>query len=143
MKVLRNQTIYKCDYCTMVSRSSAAMYSHELSCKNNPHNHVICLGCSHCEAEEIKGNSFSKCERCPESKYPKSDMARMFICEGCHGYGADVLTHEVYRCAISGKLMYHPSVLRLRKGEKRDIMSKCDRAMLSEADGCDDFEPKN
>ena len=114
------------------------MYSHELSCKKNPHNDILCTKCIHGSKETLVGDDFSKCGSCKIDS-DKGLFSKVLICEGCHGYGGDRTVDDVYRCDVDGKLMYNRNIVRMERSRRKVIVDKCDREMPSKADGCVNF----
>ena len=55
MKILRNRTLYRCDYCAKYRLTKAAAARHELFCRHNPNNQHKCFGCQYLvvEAEAV------------------------------------------------------------------------------------------
>lgn len=137
-----NQTIYRCEYCTMVSKSAAAMFSHELSCRKNPHNDILCLKCKYCENVDIVGDDFSQCRYCCMDDLDDSLFSKAYICDGCHGYGSDKTTNRVYRCAVDGKMMYDKDIVRQGRDKLDEVSKICKCSMVSKAEGCNNFIKK-
>lgn len=49
MKVLKNATVYKCEYCGKVSLRKNNILQHEECCRKNPKHFAICYHCAHFE----------------------------------------------------------------------------------------------
>lgn len=66
MKILENQTIYHCDFCSKTLRRKHDMVKHEQFCRNNPNNQHICSDCIFLKTQEI---IIQKTGQYPENYY--------------------------------------------------------------------------
>lgn len=128
MKKLENQTIFQCSYCSRISKSAAGIYVHEIHCKKNPHNQLLCVSCIHCKKEEYLSDEGEKCNTC----YYGNDIYG--DCRNCDG--RIVITNFI--CDIDNKKMYSPKI-RLRAFAK-DVIARCDRPMVDVTQECKNYK---
>lgn len=129
METLKNKTVFKCSYCTKVSLSSVGIYQHERFCRKNPHNHILCFSCVHCQREEHLSEEGEKCEICPFSNYIYGD------CSYCDSR----IKYTDFICDIDGSKMYSKNRIR-RKQAFENIKNRCDRPMVDETMECKNYE---
>lgn len=133
MEKLINQTIFKCSYCSRISKSAAGIYSHELSCKKNPHNQSLCSSCKHCKREEYHSEESVRCKTCPKRHLETNYYGRIEYTEGCELFGEDMCDGKQkyidFICDIDGAKMYSnkikSSLLKKRSKSKIDVTDRC------------------
>lgn len=134
METLHNQTVFKCSYCTKISKSAAAMHSHEISCKNNPNTQYPCASCSHCKRVVSYEEHGTKCNHCYHYNAWENECTN----PDC---GDDRIRIVDFICDIDGAKMYSPKkVLRMNKETKNKILCRCDRPMKNIVEGCENYE---
>lgn len=134
MKKLTNKTIFQCSFCTKVSLSAAGIYSHEIYCKKNPHNHILCSSCAQCEKKEWYGEKGTKCEHCCYGEDIYGDSS--YSCNDCDSRQKYI----EFICKADGKKMYSPKIGRMKRSVSKDIISSCDKPMADEMTGCPMYE---
>lgn len=125
---LENQTIFKCSYCSRISKSAAGIYVHEIHCKKNPHNQLLCASCAHCRMEERLSNEGEKCRTCGwgESIYGS--------CYGCDGR----IKITDFICDIDGSKMYSPKIK--LKASAKEVIARCDKPMVDATQTCEYYK---
>ena len=147
MEKLTNQTIFKCSYCSRISKSSAGIYSHELSCKKNPHNQSLCSTCKHCKREEYHSEEGVRCKACPRRHFEIDCYGRIEYTEGCELFGDGTCDGRQkyidFICDIDGAKMYSNKIQRLSSEKSQQIKNRCDRPMPDATKGCANYEYDN
>lgn len=122
MEKLINQTVFKCSYCSRISKSAAGIRFHEIYCTKNPHNHILCASCELCERVVSMGEKGSRCKTC------------CWYSSCIFGEDREVITDFV--CKHDGKKMYSPKILRYNKEKREAIMARSQKPMADEVSGC-------
>lgn len=128
MKKLENQTVFQCSYCSRISKSAAGIYQHELFCKKNPHNQLLCISCIHFQREETLSEEGEKCDICPHRNDIYGD------CTGCDGR----MRYTDFICDIDGSKMYAPNKIK-RKTAFEEIKNRCDKPMVDVTQKCKNY----
>lgn len=133
-ETLKNKTVFKCSYCTKVSLSAAAIYQHEIFCRKNPHNHILCFSCVHCEVVDSLDCDGSRCNYCS------------YNCRHLGGCNNPYCTDDRQRivdfvCKIDNAKMYAPNKI-IRKSYFKDILARCDRPMVDGTMECKNYKCK-
>lgn len=136
MEKLINQTVFKCSYCSRISKSAAGMRLHEIYCKKNPLSHILCASCRFCEKVEEMGKEGSRCKTCcyyvsdpSDNGYPRCMYTNCY-------YGDDRQVITDFVCKHDGKKMYSPKILRYNEKKRKAIMARCQKPMADEVSGC-------
>lgn len=144
MEKLTNQTIFKCSYCSRISKSAAGIYSHELSCKKNPHNQSLCSSCKHCKREEYHSEEGVRCKTCPNRHLEIDYYGRIEYTEGCELFGDGACDGRQkyidFICEIDGCRMYSNKIQRLSSEKAQQIKNRCDRPMPDGTKECANYE---
>lgn len=144
MEKLTNQTIFKCSYCSRISKSAAGIYSHELSCKKNPHNQSLCSSCKHCKKEEYRSEEGVRCKTCHRRHFKIDCYGRIEYTEGCELFGEDkcdgTQKYINFICDIDGAKMYSNKIHRLSSEKAQQIKDRCDRQMPDGTEECANYE---
>ena len=136
MKKLTNQTIFKCEYCSKISKSGGGIRLHEVTCKKNPNNNTPCASCSYFK-KKIKyfvDKSEDEDFEVGDEIYPSKNL------KYSPEEGFDLRYHKeiYYTCGYDNKSMYHNKVNRFSKKIKEQIISRCDKQMPLE---CKYYKP--
>lgn len=134
MKKLTNQTVFKCDFCSKISKSAGGMRLHELSCKNNPVNYTPCASCLKCIRTEKyyqDNKEIDEDEYCHAMNYNFGN--------GRYGLPGNLKKETIFTCDHDGAKMYHHKILRLGKKISDHIIASCDRMMPTE---CNNYVPE-
>ena len=134
MKKLENQTVFQCSYCSRISKSAAGIYRHEMFCKKNPHNQLLCASCIHCQREVHFSEVGEKCEGCGYGNYFEECFHFGKICD------AKILYVD-FICAIDGSKMYAPNKIR-HKTCFKEIKERCDKPMVDATQECKNYKFK-
>lgn len=130
---LENQTVFQCSYCSRISKSAAGIYVHEVFCKKNPHNQLLCASCEHCHREEHLSEEGEKCKIC--------DYGNRF--DECFHFGkicdAKIL-YTNFICDIDGSRMYSPKIK--LKASAKEIIARCDKPMVDATQECKHYKYK-
>ncbi len=144
MERLINQTIFKCSYCSRISKSAAGILRHELSCKKNKHNQSLCSSCKHCKREEHYSEENVRCNTCPRRATEIDYYGRIVYIDGCELFGEDLCDGRQkyidFICDIDGCKMYSNKVNRLSSEKAQQIKSRCDRPMPDGTEECANYE---
>lgn len=133
MEKLTNKTIFKCEYCTKVSLSAAAMYSHEQRCRANPHNQYKCASCKNCKKIVSYSEKWAKCNHCWYLKEDRS-CEHENTCEGR-------IEYVDFVCKTDNARMYAPKkIMFKRKAVKEAILARCDRPMIDGTQKSENYE---
>ena len=147
MEKLTNQTIFKCSYCSRISKSAAGIIRHELSCKKNPHNQILCASCKHCTREEYHSETGVRCATCYRRYKEIGEYGRILYTTECELYdeGACDGSHKYvdFICDIDGCKMYSNKINRLSSEKAQQIKMRCDRPMPDATNGCVNYEYDN
>lgn len=147
MEKLINQTIFKCSYCSRISKSAAVILRHELSCKKNPHNQSLCSSCKHCKREEHYSEEGVRCKTCSKRHFEIDYYGRIEYTEGCELYGEDLCDGRQkyidFICDIDGSKMYSNKINRLSHEKAQQIKNRCDRPMPDGTEKCAHYEYDN
>ena len=135
MEKLINQTVFKCSYCSRISKSAAGIRFHEIYCTKNPHNHILCASCELCERVESMGEEGSRCKTCYWYTIDAHDGHPCYTYSDCE-YGDDRQAFTDFICKHDGKKMYSPKILRYNKEKRETIMARCQKPMADEVSGC-------
>lgn len=120
------------------------MFKHELSCKENPHNHSLCSSCKHCIKKEHRSEKYVRCHNC-RRRYiefddynrpiytQKCDLSEKGACDGSQKY-IDFI------CSIDGCKMYSNKIHRLSSVKAQLIKERCDRPMPTVLEGCVNYD---
>lgn len=136
MEKLINQTVFKCSYCSRISKSAAGMRLHEICCTKNPHNHILCASCELCERVVSMGEKGSRCKTCYLYTYAPLDKGYPCCWYSSCIFGEDRETVTNFVCKHDGKKMYSPKILRYNKEKREAIMARCQKPMADEVSGC-------
>lgn len=144
MEKLINQTIFKCSYCSRISMSAAGIYSHELSCRKNPHNKSLCSTCKHCKKQESYTEIGVRCVGCKHRELAFDKLGRLTYLSNCQlmdNNQCDGRQKIVdFICDIDGCKMYSNKIHRLSSEKAKKIKKRCDKPMANAASGCDNYE---
>lgn len=147
MEKLINQTIFKCSYCSRISKSAAGIYMHELSCKKNPHNQSLCSSCKHCKREEHHSEEGVRCKRCVRRNAEIDEYGRVIYTTSCDLFDEGIcdssLKYVDFICEIDGAKMYSNKIHRLSSEKAQQIKDRCDRPMPDATKGCTNYEYDN
>lgn len=147
MEKLINQTIFKCSYCSRISKSAAGIFRHELSCKKNPHNQSLCSSCKHCKREEHRSEELVRCKNCFR-RHPETDeYGRVMYTTECDLYDEGACDGSQkyidFICEIDGCKMYSNKIHRLSSDKAKQIKERCDRPMPDATNECVNYEYDN
>ena len=134
MKKLENQIVFQCSYCTRISKSAAGIYRHEMFCKKNPHNQLLCASCIHCQREEHLSEEGERCEGCGYGNY----------FEECSHFGKTCdakILYVDFICDIDGSKMYALNKIR-HKTCFKEIKERCDKPMVDATQECKNYKFK-
>lgn len=134
MKKLENQTVFQCSYCSRISKSAAGIYRHEMFCKKNPHNQLLCASCIHCQREVHFSEEGEKCEGCGYGDYFEECFHFGKICD------AKILYVD-FICDIDGSKMYALNKIR-HKTCFKEIKERCDKPMVDATQECKNYKFK-
>lgn len=134
MKKLENQTVFQCSYCSRISKSAAGIYRHEMFCKKNPHNQLLCASCIHCQREVHFSEVGEKCEGCDYGNYFEECFHFGKICD------AKILYVD-FICDIDGCKMYALNKIR-HKTCFKEIKERCDKPMVDATQECKNYKFK-
>lgn len=147
MEKLTNQTIFKCSYCSRISKSAAGIFRHELSCKKNPHNQSLCSSCKHCKREEHHSEEFVRCKTCLKRYVETDEYGRVIYTTECElsdeGTCDGRLKFVDFICDVDGCKMYPNKINRLSSEKAQQIKDRCDRPMPDATKGCANYEYDN
>ena len=132
MKKLENQTVFQCSYCSRISKSAAGIYQHELFCKKNPHNQLLCASCAHCHREEHISEPGEKCKTCDYGKSLLDEC--LFFDDDCESR----IKYTDFICDIDGSKMYAPNKIK-RKTAFEEIKNRCDKPMVDATQQCENY----
>lgn len=144
MEKLINQTIFKCSYCSRISKSAAGILRHELSCKKNPHNQSLCASCKHCKKEVYRSEARERCSKCFRRHIEFDDYGRQVYTTECELFNEGVCDgsqkYVDFICDIDACKMYSNKIHRLSSEKANNIKQRCDRPMANAETGCDNYE---
>lgn len=144
MEKLINQTIFKCSYCSRISKSAAGVLRHELSCKKNPHNQSLCASCKHCKKEVHRSETRLRCSKCFRRYIEFDDYGRQVYTTECELFNESVCDgsqkYVDFICDIDACKMYSNKIHRLSSEKANNIKQRCDRPMANAETGCDNYE---
>ena len=147
MEKLINQTIFKCSYCSRISKSAAGILRHELSCKKNPHNQSLCSSCKHCRKEEHRSEVGVRCKHCNRMYIERNEYGEQIAAAECDLFDKDVCDGSQkyidFICDIDGCKMYSNKIHRLSSDKAQQIKNRCDRPMPDATNECVNYEYNN
>lgn len=147
MEKLTNQTIFKCSFCSRISKSAAGIYRHELFCNKNPHNRSLCSSCKYCRKEEHFSEPLIRCKYCPMAKEEYDEYGRVTERNECElfdmGFCDGRQKYIDFICDIDGCKMYSNKVNRLSTEKANDIKKRCERPMIDATKECANYEYDN
>ena len=147
MEKLINQIIFKCSYCSRISKSAVGIYRHELSCKKNPHNQSLCSSCKHCKRVEYYSEGNVRCRNCIERYTERDEYGRIIYSTKCElsdkGECDGRQKYVDFICDIDGSKMYSNKIHRMASEKVQQIKSRCDRPMPDATKECANYEYEN
>lgn len=144
MEKLINQTIFKCSYCSRISKSAAGIFRHELSCKKNPHNQSLCASCKYLKKEVHRSEIGVRCPKCFRRHIEFDDYGRPMYTAECELFNEGTCDgsqkYVDFICDIDKCKMYSNKIHRLSSEKVQQIKNRCDRPMPNATTECKNYE---